>query len=61
MGREHPRETLIMAFTTLIINLKRLEQVTEARESIRIARGLIERYPHLRSAGVRLDDLESEL
>lgn len=56
-----PRETLIMAITTRIINLSRLGRKDEAREDLRVARELLVRHPHLKTAAGRLDDLEAEI
>jgi Flp pilus assembly protein TadD len=59
--RVPPRETLIMAITTRIINLSRLGRKEEAREDLRVARDLVVRHPHLKTAGGRLDDMEAEI
>lgn len=56
-----PRETLIMALTTRIINLMRVGKKIEASEDMSSARDLIKRHPHLKIASSRLDDIESEL
>lgn len=56
-----PRETLIMALTTRIINLVRIDQKGEAARDLQAARDLIRRYPHLKSAAGRLDDLEAQV
>ena len=56
-----PRETLIMALTTRIINLVRIDRRADASDDLRSARDLIKRYPHLKSTAGRLDDLESEI
>ncbi len=61
--RVPPRETLIMAMTTRIINFSRLGRRDKAMEDLRVAREIIRQYPHLKTAATagRLDDLESEI
>ena len=54
-----PRETLIMALTTRIINLKRLGRQSEVARDIAYANELIARNPGLRTAAGRIDDLDS--
>ena len=54
-----PRETLIMALTTRIINLKRLGRQSEVARDIAYAKELIARNPGLRTAAGRIDDLDS--
>ena len=54
-----PRETLIMALTTRVINLRRLGKVEDANSDIRRARDLIKQYPHLAYASTKLDELEA--
>lgn len=57
-ARVPPRETLVMALTTRIINLQRLGRREEAIEDLKRARALVEQYPHLRSGAKRLDEIE---
>jgi Flp pilus assembly protein TadD len=59
--RTPPRETLVMALTTRVINLKRLGRVEEARRDLGRAKELVARYPQLRVAAGRLEDLDAEL
>jgi tetratricopeptide (TPR) repeat protein len=56
--RVPPRETLVMALTTRIINLRRLGLHKEADGDIQRARQLVSSYPQLAAAGKYLDDLE---
>lgn len=57
-ARAQPRETLIMALTTRIINLRRLKRDQDAESDLKRARELIAAHPHLASAGRKLDQLE---
>jgi tetratricopeptide (TPR) repeat protein len=54
------RETLIMALTTRIINLRRLGRTEEAQNDLRTARDLVARHPQLTHSAIRLDELESD-
>jgi tetratricopeptide (TPR) repeat protein len=55
-----PRETLVMALTTRVINLRRLGRIEEASADIRRARELVTQHPHLRHASRKLDELEDD-
>lgn len=57
-ARSTPRDTLVMALTTRIINFRRLGRHSEAAEDLRKARSIIETHPHLASAARKLEDLE---
>lgn len=57
-ARPQPRETLIMALTTRVINLRRLKRDDEAEADLRRARELISVHPHLASAGRKLEQLD---
>lgn len=54
------RETLVMALTTRIINLKRLNRLDEAREDLKEAREIIKQQPYLATGSKRLEELEAE-
>ena len=54
-----PRETLIMALTTRVINLRRLGRLDDANSDIRRARDLMKQYPHLAYASTKLDELDA--
>jgi Flp pilus assembly protein TadD len=58
-ARTPPRETLVMALTTRVINLRRLGRQSEAAADIQRARELVTRYPSLADAGHRLEELDS--
>lgn len=58
--RVPPRETLVMALTTRIINLKRLGRLDEARADIARAREIINLYPHLSHGASRLSELDAD-
>jgi hypothetical protein len=45
-----PRETLVMALTTRILNLERLHESDKIRDDISFAKKLIQEYPYLRSS-----------
>lgn len=57
-SRVPPRETLVMALTTRIINLRRLGRTDEAMEDLQRARGLVAQYPHLARAAKKLEEFE---
>lgn len=59
-SRVPPRDTLIMALATRIINLKRLGRIDEANADIRRARELIKQYPFLSHAANKIDELDME-
>lgn len=52
------RETLVMALTTRIINLKRLGRMQEARADIDTANELLRQHAHLAHSAVRLNEVE---
>lgn len=56
--RVPPRETLVMALTTRIINLRRLGRTDEAVQDLQRARELIGQYPYLSRAARKLDEIE---
>jgi len=51
-----PRETLLVALRTRILNLKRLTRNAEAEDDLKMARELMSRYPHLRNHEVYFED-----
>jgi Flp pilus assembly protein TadD len=59
--RVPPRETLVLALTTRIINLRRLGRDEEARKDLVDAKALIAHHAHLRATAGRLDDLEADI
>jgi hypothetical protein len=58
-GRSPARETLVMALTTRIINLRRLGRSAEAEADIMRARQIITQYPHLSHVASKLDELDA--
>jgi LuxR family glucitol operon transcriptional activator len=60
LKRTPPRETLLMALTTRVINLRRLGQHVEARADLALARDVVRRNPHLEHASYKLSELEDE-
>jgi hypothetical protein len=58
-GRSPARETLVMALTTRIINLRRLGRSAEAEADIMRARQVITQYPHLSHVASKLDELDA--
>jgi tetratricopeptide (TPR) repeat protein len=58
-GRSPARETLVMALTTRIINLRRLGRSAEAEADIARARQVIAQYPHLSHVASKLDELDA--
>jgi hypothetical protein len=57
-SRVPPRETLVMALTTRIINLQRLGRTNEAMDDLRRARGIVAQFPHLARAAKKLEEFE---
>ncbi len=53
-----PRETLVMALTTRIINLQRLGRTAEAMQDLQRARDVVAQYPHLSHAARKLEEIE---
>jgi tetratricopeptide (TPR) repeat protein len=58
--KKPPRETLVMALTTRIMNLRRLGRETEAIEDIALARRILEANPALQRSAIRLNELIDE-
>ena len=56
--RVPPRETLLMALTTRVINCKRLGRLDEARADVEKGRRVIEQYPHLGHAWRGAEEIE---
>lgn len=56
--RAPPRETLVMALTTRVINLRRLRRPEEASLDVQRVKGLIDQYPHLGAAARRILSLD---
>jgi predicted O-linked N-acetylglucosamine transferase (SPINDLY family) len=54
-----PRETLLVALRTRILNLKRLSRIAEAKDDLEMARELMSRYPHLKNHEVYFEDTEN--
>lgn len=54
-----PRETLVMALTTRIINLQRIGKTDDARADYARAMDIIKQYPHLAHAASRLPEFEA--
>jgi Flp pilus assembly protein TadD len=59
-SRSLPRDTLVMALTTRIINLRRLGRSAEAEADIARARQIIAQHPHLSHVASKLDELDLE-
>jgi Schlafen, AlbA_2/NB-ARC domain len=59
-SRSLPRDTLVMALTTRIINLRRLGRSAEAEADIAQARQIIAQHPHLSHVASKLDELDIE-
>lgn len=55
-----PKETLVMALVTRVINLRRLGRSDEAMADIARAKDLVGRFPHLASAATKLSELEQD-
>ena len=53
-----PRETLVMALTTRVINLQRLGRHEEAKVDLARARAVVNQYPHLSHTAAKLAELE---
>lgn len=56
--RTPPRETLVMALTTRIINLRRIGSDAEAERDLERALTLVARYAHLKRAEAKLRELQ---
>jgi tetratricopeptide (TPR) repeat protein len=55
-----PRETLILALTTRVINLRRLGRIDDANKDLARAKDIINKFPFLSSASTKLSELEQE-
>jgi tetratricopeptide (TPR) repeat protein len=51
-----PRETLLIALRTRILNLKRVGRIAEAESDAKLAREFMSRYPHLKNQEIYFDD-----
>jgi hypothetical protein len=58
LKRVPPRDTLIMALTTRIINLRRLDRNEDAAADLAQAKALLVQHPHLAHAAGKLTELE---
>jgi tetratricopeptide (TPR) repeat protein len=58
--RTPPRETLVMALTTRIINLQRLNDKEAVRDDLALAKQLLDQNPYLASTAYRLRELIDE-
>jgi hypothetical protein len=56
-----PRDTLIMALTTRIINLKRLEDAEFLQKDISFVKELLQKFPYLKNSSYRLEEIIDEL
>lgn len=54
---ESPRDTLLMALKTRIINLRRLGRNSAATADLALAYDLLERYPYLSAQRIHIDEL----
>lgn len=57
---EPPRDTLILALTTRIINLRRLADKVALKDDIQLVRDLLQKYPYLKNSSYRLEEIIDE-